>query len=125
MEVMPVLERHVRKQMNGEPVYFNSSFRACVDKTIRDVATYRGWVLHALNVRTNHVHLVVSATCAPEKAMLDFKSWTTRRLRENELIGNEAKVWAEHGSTVYLDDTVSFESACVYVLERQGEQQLT
>ena len=48
-----------------------------------------GWRLHALTVRTNHVHAVVSADEAPEKVMTNFKIWATRRLREHELLDPE------------------------------------
>lgn len=122
MDAKPALVRSMQTQMNSPRVYLDAISRACVEKTIREVAAHRGWVLYAVNVRTNHVHLVTSANCKPEKVMLDCKVWTTRRLRENNEVLQGTQVWAEHGSTVYLDDTASFENACVYVLERQGEE---
>ena len=45
-----------------------------------DVCAYRGWDMFAVNARTNHVHLVVAAGCAPEDLVRSLKSWTTRRL---------------------------------------------
>ena len=45
----------------GEPFTLDAARRPVVERAIRDVCHHRGWVLHALNVRTNHVHLVVSA----------------------------------------------------------------
>ena len=38
----------------------NAKQRQSVDSAIREVCAHRKWFLHALNVRTNHVHIVVS-----------------------------------------------------------------
>ena len=56
--------------------------RNIVERTIREVILYRGWSLHGLNVRTNHVHLVVTADRAPEIVMEQLKAWCSRRLSE-------------------------------------------
>jgi REP element-mobilizing transposase RayT len=95
--------------------------RTVVDMAIRDVCAHRGWKLHALNVRTNHVHLVVSAASAPEQAMTSLKAWSTRRLREAALVTRTTKVWSRHGSTRYLWRVDQIEAAVSYVLEEQGK----
>ncbi len=96
--------------------------RLCVENTIQEVANYRGWSLHALNVRTNHVHAVVGAEVPPEKVLNDFKSYSTRRLREANFTAQHTEIWASHGSTIYLWDCQSFETACDYVSNRQDEK---
>src|ERR1044071_6671410 len=41
-----------------------------VERAIREVCDHRRWLLHALSVRTNHVHVVVStAGIKPERAL--------------------------------------------------------
>ncbi|HLA84066.1 MAG TPA: transposase [Thermoguttaceae bacterium] len=108
------------ENMAQRPVALNETCRTIVERTICEVASHRGWTLHALNVRTNHVHLVISANATPEKVMNDLKSWSTRRMVEAGLFEKGAKAWVRHGSTKYLWDEKALDNACRYVLEGQG-----
>src|SRR5438105_1563785 len=62
----PELAESMRGRMTQQPVVLSPEHRAIVDKTIREVIAYGGWTLHAINVRTNHIHLVVTADRDPE-----------------------------------------------------------
>jgi REP element-mobilizing transposase RayT len=84
------------------PLELDDVQRGIVDGAIRAVVAHRGWTLHALNVRTNHTHVVVTAGQSPEHVMNTFKSWATRRLRESGLVDEAQPVWSRHGSTIYL-----------------------
>jgi len=121
LEPSPGLERYRTRQLQHAAVTLDEQRRAVVDRTIREVCEHRGWDLHACNVRSNHVHVVVTAACPPEKAMNAFKSWSTRRLREAHLLGPHTKPWSRHGSTRYLWNQDALEAACVYTEEGQGE----
>ncbi len=102
------------------PIVLDEPQRRIVQQTIEEVCTHRGWSLLALHVRSNHVHAVVHAEVTPEKVMNDFKSYATRRLRENKLASEEQRVWTRHGSTRYLNDEAEVKAACDYVVDRQG-----
>lgn len=119
LEPRPGLARFERSELKNEPIIFGSEARAVVHEIIQSHAQFRGWPLHALNVRTNHVHLVVSCRCPPEKAMGEFKAWATRRLREQGHIAPGARTWTRHGSTRYLTTTQSVDGAIRYVLDGQ------
>src|SRR5947207_14204937 len=57
--------------------------RRVVEQTIIDHCAIRQWVLHAVNCRSNHVHVVVTAPDRPiELPREQFKAWSTRRLKE-------------------------------------------
>jgi len=106
--------------MSQPPVELTRDQRDVVAETIVEVCTHRRWLLHVQNVRTNHVHVIVSAVdVSPEKIMNDFKSYATRRLREAGLIGSDAKVWSRHGSTPHLYDESALLSAIHYVSNLQ------
>jgi REP element-mobilizing transposase RayT len=108
-------------RMDAPPFTLQAAHRGVVHETIEEVCEHRAWTLHALHVRTNHVHIVVSAeTHTPERVMNDFKSWCTRRLREEKLIGDATHVWSRHGSTEYLWKEDQVAAARDYVLNRQG-----
>lgn len=95
--------------------------RAVVEQTIRAHCEHRRWRLRATNARTNHVHVVVACpvSITPERAMLEFKAWSTRRLRELRIVSQEAVVWTTHGSTRWINDDASLQAAIDYVVRLQ------
>ncbi len=111
-----------RRAMRQESYVLDEAKRKIVMRTIREVATYRHWKLWAVHVRTNHIHIVVSATPKPEKVMADFKAWASRRLREAFAESADRDRWTQHGSTSYLNTQSSLDSAVVYVVDEQGEK---
>ncbi len=108
-------------KMKHEPQTLDSPQRGLVEDTIRRACEYRGWYLQALNVRTNHVHLLVSGHVRGEKIMNDVKAWSTRRLREQGLIAAHREVWTSHGSTRKLWRKEHVSAAWHYVVHGQGE----
>jgi REP element-mobilizing transposase RayT len=114
-------EEEERQRLKQAPVRLDEAHRIAVDKAIREVCVYRGWTLHAVNVRTNHVHVVVSAACKPEKALNDFKANATRKMREAGIWKSAFGPWAEKGSRRYLWKPRQVEIACDYVLNHQGD----
>lgn len=117
----PGLSRVMRKQMKDAPFVMNHFQRQFVSEAIEVVVSHRSWSLHALNVRTNHVHIVVTAPdeIEPEVVMNTFKVWATRRLRKERSVSQDRRIWARHGSTLKLLRTQEFHNACHYVLNCQ------
>jgi REP element-mobilizing transposase RayT len=101
------------------PYSLDEPRREVVLAAIRQDCEFRGWTLHAVHVRANHV--VVSAEPAPERVMNDLKSYASRRLNEAGFDSRERKRWTRHGSTRYLWDEEAVGRACLHVWERQGE----
>ncbi len=98
---------------------FGDQAREVIDKAIRSVCDHRGWRLLAINVRPNHVHVVVNAADAPERVMTTFKAWATRRLIEAGFIERGTHVWSRHGSPKYLFKPELVDEKCRYVIEEQ------
>ncbi len=69
--------------MRQPPYELDGRRRQIVLRTILEVARHRGWKVWAAHVRTNHVHVAISAEAIPEKVMTDPKAWASRRLREH------------------------------------------
>ena len=108
--------RWEREQMSLASVVLTDEERRIVAQTIEDHCVKREWELHAIAIRTNHVHVVVGyAGLAPEKMMSEFKAWTTRRLREAGCRRDNQRLWVHHGSTRYLWNARSVESAIAYI----------
>ena len=81
----PILELEARARMTEDVCLLDDEQRRIVENTIRDHCQKRGWNLHAVNCRTNHVHVVVSSDRDPEEVRDQFKAWGTRKLNEFEL----------------------------------------
>jgi REP element-mobilizing transposase RayT len=105
-----------------EPALFlaDPDRRVVVD-TIRKHCAVRGWPLHAVNARTNHVHVVVSAVGhQPETVRDQFKAWCTRRLKEARAA--RTRFWTEGGSCRWINQEADLEAAVLYVLEAQDRK---
>ena len=48
------------QNLKSEPISLDIQRREIVKNAIHEVCDYRNWLLRAINIRTNHVHLVVS-----------------------------------------------------------------
>jgi len=113
------------QRLKHPPVTLSDAARRVVEQAIREHCRLRGWSLLAVNVRGNHVHVVVvcPAEVPPERALGQFKAWATRRLRQARLVDARARVWTHHGSTRWINDTRSLNRAISYVREGQdGER---
>ena len=110
---------HLHERLEREPVTLTIAQRALVDEAVRDTVAWRDWILHAVNVRTNHVHVVIWARCKPESVVGALKANATRMLRESKLWNSDFSPWASGSSTRYLWDDYAIRCAIEYVLHRQ------
>lgn len=84
--------------------------RILVEATIARHCQVRGWKLHAVNCRTNHVHVVVTAPgYHPDTVRDQFKSWCTSGLKEHQRKRHPGSVvrtkwWTERGSQRWIND---------------------
>ncbi|MDQ3797882.1 MAG: transposase [Acidobacteriota bacterium] len=109
------------RRLKGETVTLNAAQRICVEEAIRETCSIRGWHLRAINVRTNHVHTVVSiGENKPESALNAFKANAARKMREKQCWQNAKSPWADKGSKRYLWNERSIELAIDYVINGQG-----
>jgi REP element-mobilizing transposase RayT len=79
--------------------------------------------LRAINVRTNHVHVVVSiGEKKPELALNAFKANATRQMRQDGCWQHERSPWVDKGSKRNLWNERSIERAIDYVINGQGDE---
>lgn len=94
-----------------------------MEKAIRETCNIRKWHLHAINIRTNHVHAVVSIDeKKPENALNAFKANATREMRQSGCWKSERSPWADKGSKRYLWNERSVALAVDYVVNGQGDE---
>ena len=124
-----VKRKDAAQRLMTEPALTLSPEQRClVEDTIADHCRIRGWHLHAVNCRTQHVHVVVTAPKRkPEVIMDQFKAWCTRRLKERQQARHplhravRQNWWTQRGSKRWLNDEKSLEEAIRYVMEEQGD----
>ena len=76
-----------------------------------------------MNVRTNHVHIVVSiGEAGAGKALNSFKAYATRKMRESGCWNYEHSPWSNKGSKLHLWNEKSIEIAVDYVVNGQGDE---
>lgn len=118
----PILRQAAHDRMTEPECTLDDEQRDLVEKTIKDHCRIRKWHLHAVNCRTKHVHVVVSAHRDPEDIRDQFKAWCTRKLKELQRRRREPvreNWWTERGSQRYLGDEESLEAAIRYVQDGQ------
>jgi REP element-mobilizing transposase RayT len=113
--------REMRSRMKRDPVELTATRRAAVEEAVRETCDKRKWVLKAINVRTNHVHCVVTAIGKPEPVMNAFKANATRKMVDAGALQRGIKPWSRHGSTRYLWTEESVARASYYVINCQGD----
>ena len=113
--------RYNQKQLKARPLILGAQQRNVIEEAIRETCQIRKWALLAFNVRTNHVHTVVSAKPDPEVVLKAFKANATRKLREEKLWKHGFSPWARKGSKPRLWNEKSVERAIDYVLNGQGD----
>lgn len=108
-------------RLRSDPFNLDANGRRIVEAAVRETCDIRGWLLRAINVRTNHVHTVISiGDTKPMVALKSLKSNATRKLREEGVWQEQHSPWAQMGSRRYLWTERSLELAIGYVIDGQG-----
>lgn len=112
-------EERAARRMTGPPYVLGETARTIVRDAIVALCREKNWTLLALHVRTNHVHVVLSAEREPGRLMSDLKARASRELNRSGTDANE-KRWTRHGSTRHLFDDTAVAAAVAYTLDEQG-----
>ena len=107
-----------RKHM---PVKLDSRLRASVERAIRQTCEIRKWALFAVNVRTNHAHIVSSTGGRRPSVHLNaFKANATRQIGTDGTWTFAHSPWADRGSERWLWTEKHLSDAVEYVVNGQG-----
>jgi REP element-mobilizing transposase RayT len=103
------------------PYLLDQPRRQIALQALWEITRRKGWALHAAHVRSNHVHLIVTAEGLPERILNDVKTAVSRRLNKVFPAERNRPRWTRHGSTRYLWTEEVVAEKVQYVLEGQGE----
>ena len=113
--------RYNERQLRLAPLTLGPKQRKSVEAAIRETCEMRNWSLLAFNVRTNHVHTIVSANKDSEQVLIALKANATRHLKQDGLWAERLSPWARKGSKKNLWNERSIARAIDYVLNGQGD----
>ena len=108
------------RRLKAKPLVLGAKERKSIKQAIRDTCAIRKWCLQAINVRTNHVHTVVTANQNADLVLNAFKANATRQLRQGGLWSHPFSPWVDKGSKRKLWNEQSVANAVAYVLYDQG-----
>lgn len=115
----PHRENIARARMGHSVFVMTPAVREAVDRAIRDACGWRGWEVLALNVRTNHVHLVLAGDPVGGTPVVTLKARVSRALWEAGKVSKDQPIWSRGGSHRILRRTAELEAAMDYVINRQ------
>jgi len=120
------IEDVARSRLAEKVVILTDTQRKAIEDTIRAHCVIRDWHLHAVNVRTNHVHVVISANRDPDEIMNQFKAQCSRRLSDEGGLttpvahkAGRRRWFTEGGDKEEILDEAQLRNAIRYVLEGQ------
>ena len=114
--------KYNQTSLRAEPFLLGPNERRIIKEAIRETCEIRKWFLIAFNIRTNHVHVVVTARVHPKVVLNAFKANATRKLREDKLWPHSFSPWVRKGSKRRLWNERSLARAIEYVLYGQGDE---
>ena len=114
------LVTRARACLHDNPVRLSPCQREHVEDIIRRHCDLRGWHLHAVACRSQHVHVVLTATTAsPAQVCQQLKAWAARSLHDyNE---TPAHIWSRGYSGRRLYDAHGLAAVVQYVIECQDQ----
>ena len=122
----PARKLEAEAKMTEDACRLDADQRRLVEQQVAETCAIRGWQLHAVNCRSNHVHVVVTAAVRKiELPREQFKAWCTRRLKEREQSAASAvreSWWTERGWDEYIDDEEALAIVIAYVREGQEKR---
>ncbi len=124
----PLFRDAAAARMKEAAFILSTAQREIVELTIRKHCEIRNWRLHAVNVhavnvRSNYVHVVVTAAGYRSQTVRDqFKAWCSRRLKEAGIMRDN--FWTEGCSQRLVNSENDLEAAVVYVLDAQDRKEV-
>ncbi len=120
---VPPSDHRAERSRGGmaQPAYvMGPAERTVVCDAIVATCVERGWRLLAAHVRSNHVHVVVTADRDAGRVMADLKARASRALTRAGLGDADRRRWTRHGSTLHLFDAATVADKVDYTLHCQG-----
>ena len=114
---MPALARAAELRLKGPAIYLDFEQAQALLSQFQETAGHRGWLLRAVGIMNNHVHVVlgVPGDPDPEDLLRDLKSYGSRALNRRWGRPASGTWWTESGSKRKLPTEEAVIAAIRYV----------
>jgi REP element-mobilizing transposase RayT len=111
------LRNFARSTLKGPPILLSLAQACVMHSQFHETAAHKGWMLSAVGIMANHIHLVVGVPGDPdpETVLGVFKSYGSRALNRNWQRPESEMWWTESGSKRKLRDEAAVLAAVEYV----------
>ncbi|HKI38493.1 MAG TPA: transposase [Gemmataceae bacterium] len=118
---LPFLEAYARGAMKGPPIYLVLAQAEALLAQFQETARYRNWLLLAVGIMANHIHIVVGVPGDPDPSDVlgDFKSYGSRALNRQWGKPVSDTWWTASGSKRKLRDEQAIRNAIQYVRDQE------
>lgn len=121
----PLLEQWHRDRLNHPVILLSDDQRVVVEQECQRHCEHRGWHNWAINARSNHCHIAVTATGHSGSIVRDqLKANGTRGLRAHWPAFRDRPVWTHGGDWECINTDDDLEAVCAYVREAQDRKNL-
>jgi REP element-mobilizing transposase RayT len=119
----PGLREYMKERCKQEPIALQRHHADVLLEQFIETARYRHWLLLAVAIMYNHVHIVVGVPGDPEPETLlrDFKSYGSRALNRRWGKPASGTWWTESGSRRKLPNQAAVDETVQYVTQRQPD----
>jgi REP element-mobilizing transposase RayT len=121
----PILKLECAARMSEDACRLAPDPRDCVNQQVLETCLHKDWLLHAVNCRSNHIHVVLSSPAQPRVIREQLKAWCTRRLNEQQAESGvperqrRKNWWTERGSIRWIFNDADLAAAIDYVVNQQ------
>ncbi|MFY9255217.1 MAG: transposase [Fuerstiella sp.] len=116
----PLLEQWHRDRLEHKVVLLDDEQRTAVETEIKRLCEFRGWQLWKANARSNHVHVVVTASgCEGAKVRDQIKANCTRIIRVRWPLFADRPVWTVGGDWQCVNTEDDLDQVVLYAGEVQ------
>jgi len=123
-EPKPRLAQWRQEKLNHPILLLSVEQRLVVEHECRRHCNVRGWRSWALNVRSNHCHIVVTATGYSGSIVRDqLKANATRGLRDRFPVFRDRPAWSTGGDWKCINEIDGLDAVCCYVREAQDRME--
>lgn len=116
----PGLHHAMKAACKESEFVMNAQQRQVVLHSIIDTCQHSTWYLHAAHVRSNHIHVVLTAEKPPERIVMSLKANATRLLRIADPTLTRERFWSRGASTRYIFQSIYIFRAIEYTINEQG-----
>ena len=124
----PILELECAARMTEDACRLTPQQRERVQEQIAETCQHKGWHLHGVKCRSNHIHAVLSSSASPKIIREQLKAWCARRLNEQQIESGvreqdrRSKWWTERGSIRWVFTESDLAAAIDYVRNQQDRR---